>query len=96
MRGGKKAGKKVCLNQGCKNDNQMEITQRQRKEDCTLNIATNLLTMFPVIPTKDDRVMLWTSKKCYKNKDRRVNNLKFAPHCFNKRTCQVSSQLDRS
>ena len=43
-----------------------------------LNIATNKHTKFQVIPPKDDKVLLWTSKKCYENEGQMgKNNSKF-------------------
>ena len=68
----------------CRNDIQREITQRQHKVELQflgtafLNIATKMLTKFQVIPPKDDKVLLRTSKKCYKNEGQMgKNNSKF-------------------
>ena len=69
----------------CKNDIQREIIQRHHKEElqflgtAVLNIATKKHTKFQVIPPEDDKVLLRTSKKCYKNKGQmEKNNSKFA------------------
>ena len=57
---------------GYKNDNQREITHRQHKVElqflgtALLNIATNKQTKFQVFPPSDHKVLLQTSKKCYK------------------------------
>ena len=57
----------------CKNDVQREKTQIQHKVElqflstALLNIATNKHTKFQGIPPGDDKILLRTSKKCYKN-----------------------------
>ena len=68
----------------CKNDVQREITQRQHKVElqflgtARLNIETNEHTKFQVIPPKVEKVLLQTSKKCYKNEGQMgKNNSKF-------------------
>ena len=67
----------------CKNDIQSEIIQRQHKEKiqflgtALLSFATNKHTKFQVTPALDDKVLLRTSKKCYKNEGQMGNNSKF-------------------
>ena len=68
----------------CKNDIQREITQRRHKAElqflgtALLNIATNKHTKFQVTAPQDDKVLLRTSKKYYKNEGQMgKNNSKF-------------------